>query len=198
MRWTALLLLLACRKAPVPATPLDWLDAQGHAMLSPLREKQLPPAKLIAALELRGDETVADVGAGPGFFTLPLAAALPRGLVIATEINTTYLEVLTWRAGMARLNNISFRTVAKDDPGLAPASVDLALLVQVDHYLPDRADYFRRLRPALRPGGRVALVNFDRYQALDLAAAQASGFAVIGSSEVGPDLFLVILKPAAR
>ena len=162
-------------------------------MLSPQRARQLPPEKLIAALGLRGDETVADVGAGAGFFTLPLARALPRGRVIATDIEPTYLTVLGRRA--AGLHNIETKLVAKDDPGLAAESLDLALLVQVDHYLPGRAAYFSRLRAALRPSGRLALVNFDRYRALDIAAAEASNFTVTDSREVGPDLFLVILRP---
>ncbi len=75
------------------------------------------------------------------------------------------------------------------------ASVDLALMVQVDHYLPDRAAYFRKLRPALRPGGRLALVNYNRYRELDLAAATASGYLVKATSPAGPDLFLAILTP---
>ena len=192
--WLLLLGALACRAAP-PADPMAGLDREGRAMLSPVRARQLPPDRLLAALGLRGDETVADVGAGPGYLTLPLAQALPRGRVIATDINASYLAALTRRA--AGVRNIETVVVAKDDPGLAPGSVDLALVVQVDHYLGDRADYFRKLRGALRPNGRIALVNFDRYRAPDLAAAQASGLAVSSSGDAGPGLFLVILKAAA-
>ena len=67
---------------------LTWadLDAVGKQMLDPLREQTLHPTELVARLKLRSDAVVADVGAGPGFLTVPLARAVPRGSVIAPDL----------------------------------------------------------------------------------------------------------------
>src|SRR5258706_4214915 len=126
------------------------LDAQGRAMLDPLREQALRPAALIARLGLDKAAMVADVGAGPGFLSLPLARAIPRGRLIATDVQPEYLKALVKRAREAGVTNIETRTVEPGQPGLADASVDLVVLCQVDHYLADRARYFAALQRALR------------------------------------------------
>jgi SAM-dependent methyltransferase len=186
----------ACRKSPPPSDSCNPLDRAGRDLLSPMREHALPPEDLIARLHLRGDEVVADVGAGPGYLSLPLAVHLPRGKVLATDVDQNYLCVLRQRASAARLSNIETRLVSKDDPGLAPRSVDLALLVQVDHYLDDRAGYFSALRLALRPCGHIAIVNFRRYRDADVAAAGMASLAVSEEVEIGADFFLLVLVPA--
>src|SRR4051812_16836625 len=112
------------------------------------------PDELVAALKLRPGDTVADVGAGSGYLTHRLAAAVgANGRVVATDVDFAALLQI----GPSK--PIEIRKVAPDDPALEPDAYDLILLSEVDHLLGDRADYLRRLKPALKPGGRVAVCN---------------------------------------
>ncbi len=171
------------------------LDGPGRLMLDPLRDEGLRPQALIARLGLPADAVVADIGAGPGFLTIPLARALPAGRVIATDLRPDYLAVLSQRASAAGLRNVTTRVAAPDRPGLDPAAVDEALLCQVDHHLPDRAAYLGALRPALRPGGRVAVLNYRRHRDAVLAAARAAAFDVLDEWAPSPAFFLLVLTP---
>jgi ubiquinone/menaquinone biosynthesis C-methylase UbiE len=173
----------------------DVLDGQGRAMLDLLRLEALRPDALIARLSPKPDAVIADVGAGPGFLSLPLARAVPAGKVIATDIREDYLRALSRRASDAKLSNITTVVSGRERPGLAPSSVDLIVLCQVDHYLVDRARYFGELAAALRPGGRLAIVNYRRYRDADLEAAKANSLQV--ADEWAPSLpfFLLVLTP---
>ena len=166
--------LIVAADAP-GAADLALLDGEGRAMLDPLRAESLKPARLIEKLALSPSDVVADLGAGPGFLTLPLARVVSRGRVIATDVNRSSLSVLARRAARSGLTNVETRFVEATTPGLAPQSIDLALLCQLDHALADRVTYFQSLVPSLKPGGRVAIVNYRRYRDLNLAAAQAAG-----------------------
>jgi tRNA A58 N-methylase Trm61 len=186
LRALALLLLAAL---PQSTPPL--LDAAGAAMLHPARAQALQPAALIARLALPPAAVIADVGAGPGWLTLPLARAVPRGHVIATDVRADYLAVAQARAAEAGVRNLETRVVAPEEPGLAPASIDLALLCQVDAYLPDRARYLSRLAEALAPEGRIAVVTAVRHRAVVLDAARAAGLAT--RDEWSPSPLYVLL-----
>ena len=171
------------------------LDAVGRMMLDPLRNKALDPPALIARLAPAPDAVIADVGAGPGFLTLPLARAVSRGHVIATDIEPAYLDFLAANAREQHIVNIETKLVDAANPGLAPSSVDLALLCQLDHGLADRATYFAELTRALRPGGRIALVNYRRYRVADLAAARAANLRVVDEWSPSPPFFLLVFAP---
>jgi len=156
-------------------------------MLDPERDKLMRPDVLIPRLGARAGWTVADVGAGPGYLTLPLARAVgPTGKVIATDVDGAALATLRERARAAGLaDRIETRAVAPDDPGLAPSSVDLVLLSHVDSFLPDRAAWLARLAPALRPGARVAVVDYATDREPLLAAARAARYDLVDEA---PDL----------
>jgi ubiquinone/menaquinone biosynthesis C-methylase UbiE len=189
----ALVLMLAAAVVAPAADELAGLDVQGRVLLAPARYDELPPAALVARLHLRRTAIVADVGAGPGFLTLALAAAVPAGRVIATDVNRDYLAVAAARAQRQGVRNLETRVVPADDPGLAARSVDLAVLLQVDQYLPDRAAYLRKLRAALRPHGRIAIVNFPIFRAPALAAAAAAGLIVVDEWQPSGPYFGVLL-----
>jgi SAM-dependent methyltransferase len=171
------------------------LDAVGRMMLDPLRDKALDPAGLIARLDLAPDAVVADIGAGPGFLTIPLARAVARGRVIATDIEPAYLEFLSAKAREQQLANIETKIVDAAHPGLAASSVDLALLCQLDHGLADRRAYFAELVAALRPTGRIVLVNYRRYRDADLTAARAANLRVVDEWSPSPPFFVLVLAP---
>jgi predicted methyltransferase len=189
--------VLACRSAsreagpprqPPATTPAVLHDAVDRAT----RDRFRQPDRVVAALGLRAGQRVADVGAGQGYLTFRLADAVgPAGRVVATDIDDAALAVVR---AQARANVIA-RRVAADDPGLEPAAYDLVLLSEVDHYLPDRALYLRKLRAALAPGGRIAVTNRRAFRAPLLEAAARAGYAIAGEVTDLPVHFLVFLRP---
>jgi SAM-dependent methyltransferase len=182
----------------VPARAADPLDAQGRAMLDPLREESLRPAELVSRLQVRPDAIIADVGAGPGFLTLPLARAVPRGYVLALDIRPDYLIVAAERAAAAGLKNIKTRLTVAHRPQVEPRSVDLVVLCQVDHYLADRVSYFSALLAALRPGGRIVLINYIRYRESDIGAVKALGLKVLDEWRPSAGFFVLVIGPTGK
>src|SRR5438105_5885682 len=102
----AIVLTLAVAAVGLAEDPERALDPQGRAMLDPIRTQALHPEELVTRLHLAPDATVADVGAGPGFLTLYLARAVPKGQVIAADIRDDYLAVTAARAARAGLSNV--------------------------------------------------------------------------------------------
>jgi predicted methyltransferase len=156
------------------------------------------PERLIAALGLRPGDAVAEVGAGGGYLTGRLAAAVgASGRIVATDIDAEALSALRKRTAAAptAAGHVEVRRVAADDPGLAPDRFELIFLSQVDHLLPDRTAYLRALRPSLKPSGRIAVSNGERHaQAVRRAAAEA-GFSVEEIAAELPGQFLFVLRP---
>jgi len=104
--------------------------------------------------------TVADVGAGTGYFSVRLARAVPRGEVIATDLEPDMVRFVSERARREQLPNLRTVLTTQAASGLAPSSVDRILVVHVWHHLAERTEYARRLALALRPGGRLFIVDF--------------------------------------
>ncbi|MCC6524607.1 MAG: class I SAM-dependent methyltransferase, partial [Polyangiaceae bacterium] len=124
----------------------------------PERARWQKPEAVIAMLAPAG-KTVADIGAGTGYFALRLAAA--GADVLALDVDPRFVTYLEKRAaGDPAGARVHPKLIALDDPGLAPGSVDLVLLVDVYHHIEAREAYFRKLRPALRPGGELVIVDF--------------------------------------
>lgn len=128
----------------------------------PERDAWQQPEVVVAALALAPGMTVADVGAGTGYFTMRLARAVPQGQVIATDIEPDMVRYLGERAKKEQLANVHPVLAGAADPKLAPASADRILVVDVWHHIEDRARYAAGLAAALRPGGQVAVVDFTQ------------------------------------
>lgn len=125
------------------------------------RDEMQQPRRVLDALGVEPGEVVADVGAGSGYFTVLLADAVgPKGRVIATDIRQEMLDYLSKRLGEAGIENVELVKVEADDPGLPPRAITTVLMVDVMHYVKDRAAFARKLRPALAPGGRLAIIDF--------------------------------------
>ncbi|MGZ3425423.1 MAG: class I SAM-dependent methyltransferase [Polyangia bacterium] len=153
-------------------------------------ERYRAPDKIVAGLQLAPGLRVADVGAGRGFLTTRLAAAVgASGHVVATDIDAAAL------AAIPRASTVETRVVAAADPGLEAGAYDRILLAEVDHYLGDRADYLRRLARALKPGGFIAVANRLPYRAPLYAAATAAGLRVTELEPAPPVHFFVKLEP---
>ena len=127
----------------------------------PEREGWQKPDEVIQALAIKKGEVVADIGAGSGYFSVRLARAVgPEGRVLALDPDERLLDYLRRRLAEGNVQNVTARTVPRDDPELPEGSVDLAFLCNVYHHIDGRPDYLRRLRRALKPTGRLVIVDF--------------------------------------
>ncbi len=136
------------------------LEAYLARLESPERAAWQKPDALVAALGLRPGAVAADVGSGPGYFTLRLARAVgPGGMVYGLDVDERLSQLLAQRAAEAGLANV-VPVLAPEGDGLPPRPCDLILLVNAFHHFPDGPGYLARLAGALAPGGRVALIDF--------------------------------------
>ena len=125
----------------------------------PARDQWQMPDRVIAALGLKAGQAVADVGAGTGYFTVRLAksAAAPR--VFAVDIEHSMVHYTKQRAMKEGLKNVT-GVVATATSANLPEPVDLILVVDTFHHIPGREAYFRKLRDLLKPGGRLAIIDW--------------------------------------
>lgn len=126
---------------------------------SPERQRWQRPDAVVAGLELRPDDRVAEIGSGTGYFTVRIARRLPRGRAYGVDIEPSMVDYLAQRADKERLPQLSSVLGTPEDPQL-PEPVDLIFLCNTYHHIQGRTDYFRRAAARLRPGGRLAIVDF--------------------------------------
>lgn len=118
---------------------------------------------VVKALALKPGQTVADIGAGSGYYAMRLSPILGQnGRVIAQDVVSTYLEQLKQRARAEKLTNISFVRGTQSDARLPAGAVDVALMVHMYHEIAQPYVLLTRLRASLKPGGRVAIVDLER------------------------------------
>jgi len=125
----------------------------------PARDEWQRPHQVIQALNLAEDAVVADIGSGTGYFSIRLAHFVPKGRVFGVDLEPDMVKYLAERAKKDGLPNVTAVQATPDDPQLS-AKVDLVLMVDVYHHIADRIPYFRNLRNSLKPGGRVAIIDF--------------------------------------
>ena len=130
-----------------------------HVFDDPRRDEWQKPHEVIGALALKPDASVADLGAGTGYFSARLANMLRKGRVYAVDLEPDMVKHLAKRAKDEHLPNLVAVQASAGDARL-PAKVDLVLLVDVYHHIDAREAYFRKLRGALKPDGRVAIIDF--------------------------------------
>jgi cyclopropane fatty-acyl-phospholipid synthase-like methyltransferase len=132
---------------------------EGAAWLErPDREAREQPAKVLDAIGLAPAMTVADVGAGTGYFTRRIAARVAH--VIATDLQPQMRALLADNVAKAKLANVEIRAATDHDSGLPAACCDRVILVDVYHELADPAAVMATIARALRPDGRVILVEY--------------------------------------
>lgn len=119
------------------------------------------PAQVMEALALKPGERVADIGAGSGYFTIPVAKAVgPTGTVWAIDASQEMLDYLDERLQSEQLENVKMVKVGRDDPQLPPAGVDTILMIDTIHYIKERTPYAEKLRAGLAPGGRLVIIDY--------------------------------------
>ncbi len=214
-RAAAALTTLALAAAPAIAQTVDhshhsFRDAEKWSQIfdDPARDAWQKPDEVIRALKLAPEALVADVGAGTGYFAVRLARAVPKGRVYGVDAEPDMVRYLNQRAQREGLANLTAVAAKPTDPSL-PVPVDLVILVDTYHHVPDRERYFRDLRKVLKPGGRLAIVDFtldspvgppkrarvpaDRVKQ-ELARA---GYALAEEHGFLPNQYFLVFRPAA-
>ena len=125
------------------------------------RDSWQEPERVVQTLQIPEGAHVADLGSGGGYFTFRLADATgPGGRVYAVDVDEQLSEYIAERAADEGYLQVETVLAQADDARLPPASVDLVFICNTYHHLPERVAYFARLRAALRPGGRIAMVEY--------------------------------------
>ncbi len=125
------------------------------------RDEWQKPEQVVEALAIKPGDRVADLGSGGGYFTFRFSKAVgPTGKVYAVDLDRDMLDYVGARAKEDDHLNVETGLAKYDDP-LLPESVDLIFTCNVYHHIEGRAKYFADAAKYLRPGGRVAIVDFD-------------------------------------
>jgi ubiquinone/menaquinone biosynthesis C-methylase UbiE len=121
------------------------------------------PDQILKALALQPGQTVADIGAGGGYFSLRFADAVGReGRVFAVDTDSGFLEFIKSNAKEKGLDSIETVLATEDELRLPKGSLDLVFMRNVTHHLSNRVDYFRKLKEMLKPDGRIAIIEYRR------------------------------------
>jgi ubiquinone/menaquinone biosynthesis C-methylase UbiE len=133
-------------------------------LVSPERTKMTNPEEFFAVVSPPADSVWADIGCGPGFFTLPLAAHVNK--VKAVDISQEMLDVCRDRAEAAQVSNIDYVPVGDHSLPLENDSIDFLLLVAVLHEYENRDVAVRELYRVLRPGGCIYIIDW-KYEEME-------------------------------
>lgn len=132
---------------------------------SPNRIQGLKIEETVERLKLKPGDVIADLGAGSGLFEPPLANAVGRnGLVYAVDIDQGLIDAINRKIAEKALGNVKAILGQFSDPGLPPASLDVAFINDVLHHIEDRTTYLANVAKALKPSGRIALIDFHPEQ----------------------------------
>lgn len=128
----------------------------------PGRDASQQPEKVIGAMAITPGMTVADIGAGTGYFMKHLSMAVGGGgRVLSLDIEPTMVRYLKTRAAEEGLANVEPRLVLTDDPLLPDARVARILIVNTWHHVPEREAYAKKLFAALEPSGELFIIDFN-------------------------------------
>jgi len=125
----------------------------------PNRDAWQKPHEVIKALALKQDAVIADIGSGTGYFAVRFSHMVPKGRIYGVDIEPDMVKYLASRVQRDGLKNVITVQAAPDDPRL-PEKVDLVIMVDTFHHIEGRDRYFRKLHDYLKPGGRVAIIDF--------------------------------------
>jgi len=180
----------------------DWLERSE-------RDEEEAPDIALNVLKIPKGASVADIGAGSGFITERLSARVgPTGRVFANDLQPQMLQILGRRLAQRNITNVTLVQGTIDDPKLDAASVDFEIMVDVYHELSQPQAMLRRLRAALKPGGRLVLLEYRKEDPtipikfehkMSVAEAkmelEAEGFTLAKVDEALPRQHILIFTP---
>jgi ubiquinone/menaquinone biosynthesis C-methylase UbiE len=131
-----------------------WLDR-------PEREKEEATSKLLPPLKIKAGDTVVDLGAGSGYYTMRLAKLVgAQGKVLAVDVQADMLDIIKSKVKKAKVENVEMIQCTESDPKLPKAAVDLILMVDVYHELAHPYEVAQKMVDSLKPGGRLVFVEY--------------------------------------
>lgn len=182
----------------------EWLERDS-------RQREERTDLLLANLELKPTDVVADVGAGTGYFTFRIAPRVPRGKVLAVDVQPEMIEFLNRGERERKLANVEPILGTVDYPKLPAGTVDVALLVDAYHEFDHPAEMMSGIVRSLAPGGRVVLVEYrgeddavpikplhKLTQAQAIREMAAAGLAHVETRDVLPWQHLMIFRKAGE
>ncbi len=168
-RWSRLVAVPGVALALATASPVTAqlggrpADQWATTLESGRRLESLDIDNVVAAVQLQPGEVVADIGAGTGIFSVPMAKAVgPDGMVISVEIDPGFLPIIQQKADERGVTNISTVLGEFDDPRLPRKDVDVAFFHDVLHHVEHRQQYIEALAKYMAPGGRIVVVDYDK------------------------------------
>jgi arsenite methyltransferase len=129
-------------------------EEYARVLEDPTRDAWQKPHEVVMALGLKPNEAIADIGAGTGYFARRFANH--AGKVYAVDIDPKLLDLVRKNAPA----NLETVLAAPDDPRLPERSVDTIFICEVLHHIENRAAYYPKLAKALKPGGRIVVIDF--------------------------------------
>jgi predicted methyltransferase len=184
-------------------------DAEKWAKVfdDPERDAWQKPHEVIKALALKPDAVIADIGAGTGYFSVRFAHMVPQGRVYGVDTEPGMVKHLAERARREGLKNVTAVAGKPGDPRL-PERADLIVFVDVYHHVEERERYFRRLQKSLKPGGRIAVIDFRMDSPVGppqrariepgrvKAELQRAGYALAQEHAFLPNQYFLVFRPA--
>ena len=168
--------------------------------------------RILDSLRITEGQTIADIGSGGGYFTLEFARRVGgSGRVFAVDSKRKYLDFIRRQSEQAGLDNIQFILAKSGGVRLPASSVDLIFARNVFHHLPEPAEYFGNLGAALKPGGRVAIIDHMPNRGLSFVslfrhftpvekirgAMEAAGYVLLESFDFLPSQSFMIFRRSA-
>jgi ubiquinone/menaquinone biosynthesis C-methylase UbiE len=152
------LLLLAAQQSQPQRDPQEYIKL----LESERRVENLQVDRVVETLKVLSGQRVADIGAGSGLFTRPLAKKVgDKGIVYAIDIDPALLKHIEQTATAENLANIRAILAAEDDPEI-PEQVDLIVIIDTLHHIGNQGTYLKNLKRYLRPSGRIAVIDFSK------------------------------------
>jgi len=175
----------------------------------PKRDAWQMPHEVIQALAPAPDAVIADIGSGTGYFAVRFARMVPKSRVYGVDTEPDMVKYLAARAQREGLANLVAAAAAPGDAKL-PEPADLAVLVDVYHHIEQREAYFAKLRGELKPGARVAIIDFRMDSPVGppptariapervKAEMRKAGYALDGEQGFLPYQYFLVFRAAGR
>lgn len=175
----------------------------------PERDVWQKPDQVIDALRLPKNATVADVGAGTGYFSARIAKKIPEGRIYSADIEPDMVRYLGERAKKDGLTNLLPVQASATSPNL-PEPVDLIMYVDAYHHVGNRVEYYSKLRTSLKPDGRLVIIDFradtpdgppkEHRVALEKSTEElkTAGYTLVETFDFLPRQYFAVFKKSAN